>query len=357
MASSFGNVLFLVMMRCLLKEVEGQCQSNGFIGCECNIMGACDVNGKLNPGLTGYAPSGLQQFGRYLAYLCEYGTVAILYDCENRVPLYAATVMNGNQLNAGYKRPPSNFRLSKNLDKNYQPNPDDYKKSSEHKICYTQNLVGAASLIDCEWYKALNPGNYIQPQTECSMVADDKLKSAIHRGHLIASAYGRGDDARIKATFTYTNTIPQFANVNTGKWNRMEQNLAQWGQENCAKHDGYKTENVRMYIIAGAIPSTYKPGEQRYFGHKGFANYQSEDFRLNVPSATWTAACCTFQFKDDSGNYQQGTRFKFFAVKNAPKASIDELPQHSGQFFKMFLSSSHAQNIVLFPTNSGCKED
>ena len=372
MASSFGNVLFLVMMRCLLVEAVEQCQkSNGSFGCECNIMGACDANGNPKPGLdhynlTGYAPSGLQQFGRFvrrdkqnLAYLCEDGVVAILYDCENRVPLYAATVMNGNQLNAGYKRPRSDqFRLSENLEENYQPNGNDYKDSSKHKICYTQNLEGAASLIDCEWYKALNSGEAIPPLTQCSH--NDKLISRIHTGHLIASAYGRGDIDRMIATFTYTNSIPQFGAVNSGSWRVLEQALVmQWGKEICSKRNGKDNKNDRIHIIVGAIPSTYKPGEQRYFGHKGFANYQSEVFRIkfNVPRVTWTAACCTFQFKDSSGNDQQGTRHTFFALKNAPRALRDELPQHSDGFFKMYLSSSAVQKIVLFPNNGGCKED
>lgn len=364
MASSFGNVLFLVMIRCLLKEVEGQCQSNGFIGCECNFMGACDVNGKLNPGWTDCTPSGLQQFGRFvqggkqnLAYLCEYGTVAILYDCENRGPLYAATVMDKQELNAAYNRA-GFFRQSGNLNTDYQPKDSDYQGSSNVKICYKQQPENAPTLIDIHWYNALNPGNYVQPQTECSIDANDKsVKSAIDRGHLIASAYGRGDTARITATFTYTNTIPQFASDNRGPWRLEEQALFTWGKENCAKHHGCDTENVRMYIIVGAIPSTYKPGEQRYFGRNGFANYQSEDFRINFPSATWTAACCTFQFKDSSGNDQQGTRHTFFALKNVPKASRNEFPPYSDEFFKMYLSSSHAQKIVLFPNNSGCKEN
>ena len=347
-----------------MDEVEGQCQkSNGFAGCECNIMGACDVNGKPKPRLdyklTGYAPSGLQQFGGFaqgdkqnLAYLCEDGVVAILYDCKNRVPLYAATVMDETELYANYQRKGS-FKPSSKTDQYYQAKDDDYSGSSTVKVCY-KKPENAPSLIDCEWYRALNDGEAILEQTECKKVAASKTATAIHRGHLIAASYGRENIKSIKATFKYTNTISQFAKVNTGRWNNMEQTLVNWGKKNC--HHGSYTENVRMHIIVGPIPSTYKPGEQRYFGRKGFANYQSEDFRINVPSATWTVACCTFQFKDGSGNYHQGTRHTFFALKNAPKA-FDELPKHSDKFFQSYLSPSHPESVVLFPNNGGCKEE
>ena len=247
MANSLGSVLFLVAIRCLLDEVAGQCQSDGFIGCECNIMRACDANGKPQPGLddklTGYAPSGLQQFGRFaqggkqnLAYLCEQGVVAILYDSENRAPLYAATVMDKEQLYAAYKRPRSeDFTWSSSLDLNYQQKDTDYHGSSNVKICYKQQPESAADLIDCQWYKALNLGKTIPPLTTCTLQNidfNDIMATGIHKGHLIASAYGRGNIDRIKATFAYTNSIPQFGGVNSGLWRVMEQALVmKWGRE------------------------------------------------------------------------------------------------------------------------------
>ena len=65
-------------------------------------MEACDALGHPNPNLVQYLPTGVDQLGldeggqRNLAYLCEDGNaVGILYDCNNRIPLYAATVING----------------------------------------------------------------------------------------------------------------------------------------------------------------------------------------------------------------------------------------------------------------------
>lgn len=81
------------------------CKWSGFTGCECNFIGACDDSGKLKPGinpttLEGYAPTGLEIFSdtfgqklRNLAFLCEAGAVAIMYDCNKRIPLYSAIMV------------------------------------------------------------------------------------------------------------------------------------------------------------------------------------------------------------------------------------------------------------------------
>jgi len=99
MSNFFGRVLFFAMMRFLLEDAGGSiCPIGNFAGCECNIMGTCNAQRdsvpRLDDKLTGYSPAGVEQFGIFiernkqnLAYLCNYGVVAILYDCKNRIPL------------------------------------------------------------------------------------------------------------------------------------------------------------------------------------------------------------------------------------------------------------------------------
>ena len=94
------------------------CRSSGFSGCECNILGACDIQGnrvtRLDNEFTGYAPMGIRQFQygqENLAFLCEGKTTTIMYDCNERLPLYSATMMTGNQLNSNYKRSFSSFQF------------------------------------------------------------------------------------------------------------------------------------------------------------------------------------------------------------------------------------------------------
>ena len=406
MANFFGRVLFFAMMRFLLEDVRGKiCPIGNFVGCECNIMGACNAQIHPVPGLdhklTRCSPTGIEQFGGFitrtdkqnLAYLCNDGAVAVLYDCVNRIPLYSATMMDDQQLNASYQRPNAGFKQSSLLEPDFQANNVDYKGSSKVRICYQHPPNTSPASIDSDWYKALNPGKAVKPFQSCPRVLTDntrqrgrskagarkpmpqnlvakkgpqntkkpspintktiKLTTSIHKGHLVAAQYGRGDKAKILATFTYTNTIPQFGVVNSGPWRVREEALVKWGRENCAKHNGKETQNVKMFIIVGAIPSTSRgiSQEYRFFGNGRFSDYQSNDFRINVPLATWTAACCTFQFKDSNGNDNHGTFHTFFALGNYPGA--DNLGNRPEIFFKKYTN----RDIVLFPSNSDCRED
>ena len=71
------------------------------------------------------------------------------------------------------------------------------------------------------------------------------------RGHLIAAQYGRGKEARIKATFTYSDAVPQFTPFNSGSWRYGEQGLIKWGRDKCQTGGNI---DVRMFIVVGAIP-------------------------------------------------------------------------------------------------------
>ena len=90
-------------------------------------MEACDAQGNPNPNLAKYLPTGVDQLveqgKRDLAYLCEGGdAVGILYDCHNRIPLYAATVIYGAQLlgvSGGLQRRPK-FKNSRQILKKFQ---------------------------------------------------------------------------------------------------------------------------------------------------------------------------------------------------------------------------------------------
>ena len=295
--------------------------------------------------------------------------------------------MDKQQLKASYQRPNVEFNQSSFLDPDFQAKNSDYEGSSNVQICYQHFPNTGPALIDSYWYKELNPGKAVKPNQLCPSVlinqnavakkavakkavakktvakktvakkevvksAEKTLKTSIHRGHLIAAQYGRGDKARILATFTYTNTIPQFGGVNSGPWRVKENALVEWGRKNCVEHEEKETENVRMFIIAGAIPSTLRgtSQEHRFFGNKRFSDYQSNEFRVNVPIATWTAACCTFHFKDSSGNDKQGTFHTFFAQGNYPRAN--NLVNDPRKFFKKYTNTP----IVLFPNNSDCSE-
>ena len=352
------------------------CASSGFSGCECNILGACDIQGNhvtgLDNKLTGYAPMGIPQF-QYgpvnFAYLCEGQTTTILYDCNAKIPLYSATMMTGNQLNTpGYNRIGNSFKQSGDtkLSSYFQQSDSDYLKSNDRVLCYeSQNKK---YLIDEEWYLR-KIGNTKGVNKDCKANTPQAInKAPMARGHLIAAQYGRGNPTRISATFTYTNTVPQFASFNSGKWGCSEKKIITWGRNNCATS---RNVDVRMFIVVGAIPSTYTR-RRRYFGQSGFSDFQGwsrlqntylpnsggKEYRVNVPSYLWTAACCTFRYQDAQGNWQDGTESTAFFRSNdqGNGACIPATPKTLFKELKVFLNKRTMETdmINIFPKNSNC---
>ena len=296
------TLLVILMTGFFLHQVKGHpCSTTGIYGiadCQCNFMEACDVQENPKPNLTRYLPTGMDQLGlveggqQNLAYLCEgAGAVGILYDCNNRIPLYAATVINGTQLSGKSLggRPNIKFSLSRELHRSFQQRNGDYKDASKRELCYLSLQNGSKYVVEEDWLKAsknlsvtlLCPGGSV-------------VKTSVHRGHLIASQYGRNNQAKKRATFTYTNAVPQFGVFNSYPWRVCESRLITWGNQNCAQVRG--ATDVRLFIVVGAIPSTVRgSSKQRYFGKRGFSDYKdTSNYRVNVPSGMWTAACCSY---------------------------------------------------------------
>ena len=359
MAGFAAIVLALVSCMCFGTTAQPRCSTvgaAGLLGCECNFLGACNVRGnrvsRLN--ILNHLPNGLERYahaksvvsGKDFSFLCEGGAVAILYDCNNRIPLYAATVVNGSQLSAADgPRPRRRFRQSgTTLNRHFQQNTHDYWKASKRDVYYIRG-PRLRKLIDINWYNKLNP----------TLSSGDKVEVVMSRGHLIASRYGIGDQEKKKQTFVYTNVVPQFGVFNSGPWKTCEGYLIRWGQVNCLREGTADVVgNVRMFIVVGVIPSTFNgPSETRFFGSGGFSNYQDDtSFRVNVPSEMWTASCCTFELTNGTGTYSI-TKNTAFWRENVPgkdvcqKIDVDTL---EGK-----LTPRGQTRINFFPSSNQCR--
>jgi hypothetical protein len=77
----------------------------GSFGCVCQFAGACNLKTNkpfqavaTDPNLANFAPKGMDVFslnGNNVGRICEGDFVAILYDCNARAPLFAATMLTG----------------------------------------------------------------------------------------------------------------------------------------------------------------------------------------------------------------------------------------------------------------------
>ena len=124
-----------------------------------------------------------------------------------------------------------------------------------------------------------------------------------------------------------------------------------------------------MFIVVGAIPSTYtNPLDPRFFGKSGFSNFEGKskrtstyaarsggnEYRVNVPSYMWTAACCTFQFMDDQKELKDGTGSIAFYRSNDPGKTpcTRATPEQKIEDFKT--KWPHLAAIQIFPKNINC---
>ena len=328
----------------------------GLLGCQCNIANACDPQGKPRDNWTQYLPQGVEQFGYAvgagpnLAYACEDNTIAILFDRNSQIPLYSATVMTGEQLLAGSSggRPTKHFRESKAILRKYQQKKDDYIRSRHRQLCVAVKGKTVRA-VDQKWAKVRKAAG---KQGKVDTCIPALLEAEIHKGHLVASNYGRGDKKRMLATFTYTNVVPQFGRFNSGPWQQCETKLVEWGKNNCAFKGA---QNVQMFIVVGAVPSTvYGASEARWFGKaEWFSNYKDEtNYPVNLPKHLWTAACCTYEYHDDQGTLLQEVKNTAFERINNPgdfPCNKWNIPSLSN-----VLSTNIQGNIKPFPNSPLC---
>ena len=369
----FTAIIF-VLVNCVSFETAAQdrCSTAGLAGlegCKCNFFGACDVRGVKKPGLniSDYSPNGLQAFahvrgffGQNLAFLCEGEgkDVAILYDCNNRIPLYAATVITGSKLSVRHdkgrpKGAEGKFQPSTKLGTSFQQKENDYFKAANRELqIHLKRKRKYGDMVDKvpddDWLKSKNAA--------LSRSSPKRFTVAMHRGHLIASMFGIGDFEKKKQTFVYTNAVPQFGDFNSVPWKTCEQRLIKWGRLNCL-NEGTKNEgrNVQMFIVVGVIPSTINkdPKKWRFFGSGGFSFLQDdENFRVNVPSAMWTAACCTYDYTKDKSSFS-ATQSTAFWRENKP--GKEECKRTDVNALEVMLAKWGDAQVNLFPSSTNCR--
>ena len=335
-------IIYLPKIFCVEAMVPAHtmCQTSGFAGCECMFVGGCDWGGEPNvdstenPHLDGFAPANIEQFAyekssgvQNLGWICEGETVAILYDCNARIPLYSATVIEGNQAGQKVDRSKAKFHPSTRLEAEFQQIGEDYAGSSKHKFCYRDQSTGT----ELNW--------------DGGACTSSPGSGPIDRGHMVSAGYARADADRVQNTFAYTNIVPQFAVFNRGEWRKAEDSelVKTWGNE-CHKAAG-KKKDARIYVVVGAVPTTYT-SNTRFFGRDGFSNSEFGTYRIVVPHTMWTAACCIL---DDN----TVLRVMAFSRENIPvKDQVDVYTTPQDMVKTLFPTLKIL--VDLFPQKPGC---
>uniref|UniRef100_W5NKM1 Uncharacterized protein n=1 Tax=Lepisosteus oculatus TaxID=7918 RepID=W5NKM1_LEPOC len=162
---------------------------------------------------------------------------ATLYDRQKRIPVYSAYLYRPK---AGVCKRPDWF---------IEPQLAENKKSLKDMQNEKQTSIDKKKL------------------KESQAVSDDyKTNSNIYdRGHLNPSLHHDDGDSKT-ATFTLTNIVPQFNQLNQGTWNNYETQTMRDKSQGCKV----------TYALVGAVPGNQKVGNDR----------------VTVPSHIWAAACC-----------------------------------------------------------------
>ena len=137
----------------------------------------------------------------------------------------------------------------------------------------------------------------------------------MHKGHMIAAAYGQGHGGApgVRATFTYTNAVPQMGSFNSGAWKEGEKKVIEFAKL-CDKNAIANKKTGLTYVVVGVVPSHYL-GKPKYFGAPGFSEIQDATHSIVFPEIMWTAACCV-----QSDDTVTGTMA--FYGRNIPKKGI-----------------------------------
>lgn len=240
-------------------------------------------------------------------------------------------MIEGNQVGQKVDRSKAKFHSSTDplLEDEFQQTDWDYVGSSQHKFCYRDQSIKT----ELNWH-----GNLACKSSPGS--------GPIDRGHMVAAGYARGDADSVQNTFAYTNMVPQFAVFNRGQWRKAEDSelVKKWGYK-CHTPDGKKTQDAKIYVVVGAVPTTYT-SNTKFFGRDGFSNFESARYKIVVPHTMWTAACCIL--KDNSVFSVMA-----FSRENTPvKDQVDYYTTPQDMVKTLFPTLKILVN--LFPQKPGC---
>ena len=197
----------------------------------------------------------------------------------------------------------------------------------------------------------------------------------IDHGHLDPCGINTFDLKHMAATFTLTNSVPQYKTSNIGRWNGFEMKLATYAKDKCAN----KPEGGTLYVLTGSSNFGLKvsgvKGEgviQEPFDEpsilpierakeptgallemlksKGMYTPARDPVRMVLPRSLWTAACCVWKSKE-------ATEAESLAVMSNNHWQEDKLLQTEMSLKKLeqLLAPADGDPANLFPGNPKCR--
>ena len=132
------------------------------------------------------------------------------------------------------------------------------------------------------------------------------IQGRYERGHVVPVNILRYSDESARATFTYTNCVPQIAGFNRGVWKKYEGKIVEYARDYCAPNGGTLylitgTSQVKFEEILnlqGQITGVDKSVKPMEWFHDNVNIYPALGPKIAIPNSMWTVGCC---WKDNYG--------------------------------------------------------
>ena len=144
------------------------------------------------------------------------------------------------------------------------------------------------------YFKILSRSGIHQGSTE--LYQEQPPPVIYDRGHLAPVNILRYSNESARATFNYTNCVPQIAGFNRGVWKKYEQKIDKYARTVCSPNNG------TLYLITGISLVMFKEklnfrGEIISVGAsvkpmEGFHGNVDEHQKIVIPNSMWTVGCC-----------------------------------------------------------------
>ena len=175
------------------------------------------------------------------------------------------------------------------------------------------------------------------------------VRAVLTRGHMNPSGINSFDTNFMRATFTLTNTVPQFETSNGGPWNDFENKTKYYAKDTC----GSPTRQGTLYLLTGksenGLNAVPRPALTDTF------TVGNRTITLATPRAVWTAGCCVWKEPGKwLGRLWKTERAESFAVMSNNHYDQNQLHQTEMSIIDLQNHLSAGTKVDLFPGNTKC---
>lgn len=220
-----------------------------------------------------------------------------------------------------------------------------------YKITAKQAKAARVRRHGDSWRLTRRPGAVIL-QGSSALYKNQPKPSEYDRGHIVPFGILAYSDQSVRATFTYTNCVPQIDNFNRGQWKVYEMKIVKYARDFCSLKGGTlylitgtsKVQFNEILNTQGKITGVGKSVQNVKWFHKNV----NLGKRIAIPNSMWTVGCCW------SKKYGVVGAFGVMGDNSLdPKLNEFMMSRQNVTYVEKVLRLEH-RRIKLFPGDKDC---